>query len=82
MFLCRQAGLKILCRQRRLEGIWAMGANECQGTPSNEELGGQEVRGALGGNRDLELRESAVSWNIIDLESTQLSISTTSGVLS
>ena len=29
-----------------------------------------ELRGALGGERDLELRGSTVFWNIVDLEST------------
>ena len=57
------------------------GVNGCQGTPWSEELDPQELRGAPGGERDLELRGSAVSWNIVDLESTHLSISTTCGII-
>ena len=46
------------------------GVNRCQGMPWREELDGKELRGALGGERDLELRGSTVFWNIVDLEST------------
>ena len=45
------------------------GVSRCQGTPRKEELDGKELRGALGGERDLELRGSTVFWNIVDLES-------------
>ena len=55
--------------------------NGCQGTPWSVELEGKEVCGALGGERDLELRGSAVSWNIVDLESTHFSTPSTSVVL-
>ena len=37
--------------------------------PWREELDDKELRGALGGERDLELRGSTVFWNIVDLES-------------
>ena len=43
------------------------GVNGCQGAPWSEELDGKEVRGALVGERDLELRGSAVFWNIVNL---------------
>ena len=33
LFLRRQAGLKMSCRQRRYEAISAMGMDRCQGTP-------------------------------------------------
>ena len=46
--------------------------NRCQGTSRSEELDDKELRGALGGERDIELRECAVSWNIVDLESIHL----------
>ena len=49
------------------------GVNGRQRTPWSEELDGKDLHGAFGGERDLELRESAVSWNIVDLESTHLS---------
>ena len=39
-----------------------MGVNGCQGTPWSEELDGKELHGALGGECDLELRGSTVSW--------------------
>ena len=39
-----------------------MEVNECQGTPCSEELDGKELHGALGGEYDLELRGSNVSW--------------------
>ena len=44
------------------------GVNICQGASWSEELDDKELRGALGGERDLEPRGCAVSWNIIDLE--------------
>ena len=37
-----------------------------QGASWSEEFDDTELRGALGGERDLELRGCAVSWNIID----------------
>ena len=45
------------------------GMNRCQEMPWREELNSKELRGALGGERDLELGGSAVFWNIVDLES-------------
>ena len=39
----------------------ARGVNGCQGTPWGEKLDGKELRRGLGGERDLELRGSAVS---------------------
>ena len=65
------------------EGERMSGMNGCQGMPWSEKLDDKKLRGALGGERDLELRGSAVSWNIIDLESTHFSTPfTTSVVLS
>ena len=56
---------------------WAMrGVNICQGASWTEELDDKEFRGALGSERDLELRGCTVSWNIVDLESIHLSPST------
>ena len=46
------------------------GINRCQGMPWREELNSKELRGALGGERDLELGGSTVFWNIVDLESS------------
>ena len=43
--------------------------DRCQGMSWREELNSKELRGALGGERDLELGGSTVSWNIVDLES-------------
>ena len=40
------------------------GVNGYQGTPWSEGLDGKELRRALGIERDLELRGSAVSWKI------------------
>ena len=37
--------------------------NGCQGTPWSEEHDGKELHGALGGDGDLEPRESAVFCN-------------------
>ena len=53
-------------------GFLSNGVNGHQGTLRSEELDGKEYRGALGDERDLELRGFAVSWNIVDLESTDL----------
>ena len=52
-----------------------------QGMPWSEELDGKEFRKALGDERDLELRGSAVSWNIVDFESTHLSTPSTTSVV-
>ena len=52
------------------------GVNRCQGASWSEELDDKELRGALDGKRDLELRGCVVSWNIVDLESIRLSPST------
>ena len=45
------------------------GVNRCRGMPWREELNGKKLRGAPGGERDLELRGSTDFWNIVDLES-------------
>ena len=39
-----------------------MGVNGCQETPWSEGVDGKKLRGALGGECNLELRESVVSW--------------------
>ena len=80
LFLRSQAGFKMSCRQRRHKTIKAAGVNECKGTPWSEELDGKELHGALGGECDLEPRESAVSWTS-PTWSTHPSTSTTSAVL-
>ena len=46
-----------------------LGMNICQGMPWREELNSKELRGALGGECDLELGGSVVFWNIVELES-------------
>ena len=43
------------------------GANGCQGVSWNEELDGKEHRGALGGERDLEPRESPLSGHLLPI---------------
>ena len=58
-----------------------MGMNGCQGTPWSEELDGKELRGALGGERDLELRGPTVSWDIVDRGLTHLSTPSTTSVV-
>ena len=42
-------------------GEWKLGASDCRRTSWNKELDGKELRGALGGERDLELTGFAVS---------------------
>ena len=61
LFLRSQAGLKMSCRQRRYEVVWALRVNECQGTPWSEELDRKELHGVLGGECDLEPTGSTVS---------------------
>ena len=39
--------------------------NKCQGASWSEKFDDTELRGALGGERNLELRRWAVSWNIV-----------------
>ena len=41
------------------------GVNKCQGASWSEDFDDKELRGALGGERDLELRGCAVSWNVV-----------------
>ena len=66
-------------KTRRHEAISAMGMDGYQGTPWSEELDGEELHEALGGEYDLEPRRSTVSWT--STWSAHLSISTTSVVL-
>ena len=49
--------------------------------PWSEDLDGEELRGTLGGERDLELSGSTVSWNIVDLESTHLSTPSSTSII-
>ena len=48
------------------------GVNKCQGALWSKELDDKELRGALGGERDLELRGCAISWNIVDPPSNSI----------
>ena len=57
------------------------GVDGCQGTAWSAVLDGKELRRALGGERDLELRGSAVSRDIVDLESTHPSKPSTTSVV-
>ena len=40
---------------RAARGEWKLGADGCRGTSWSKELDGKELRGAHGGERDLEL---------------------------
>ena len=46
---------------RAARGDWKSVVNGCQGASWSEELDGKELRGALGGERDLESRGSPFS---------------------
>ena len=51
---------------RTARGYLSDGVNKCQGASWNEEFDVKELSGAVGGERDLELRGCAISWNIVD----------------
>ena len=50
---------------RMARGCLSNGVDKSQGASWSEEFD-DELRGALGGERDLELRRRAVSWNTVD----------------
>ena len=51
---------------RTARGNLSNGVNKCQGASCNEGFDDKELRGALDGDRYLELRECVVSWNIVN----------------
>ena len=51
---------------RTARGCLSNGVNKCQGVSWSEEFDDNELRGALGSERDLKLRGCAISWNIAD----------------
>ena len=51
---------------RTARGYLKNRVNKCQGVSWSEEFDDVELRGVLGGERDLELRGCAVFWNIVD----------------
>ena len=46
---------------RAASSEWKIGAEDCRGTSWSKELDGKDIRGALGGERDLELSDIAAS---------------------
>ena len=46
---CQDEGMP----SKAARGEWKLGADGCRGTPRSKELDGKELRGALGGEREL-----------------------------
>ena len=64
---------KNVIQSRTTQGYLSNEVNKCQGASWSEKRDDKELRGALGGKRNLELRGCAVSWNIVDLPSPRQS---------